>query len=356
MNNIKSTLEIFGIIILLGIFILKKKVENKLCENDCLFFKIFSFNLILILFLFCYYYLNFLNSNRATECLKKNYIQMQNIKPQPVSLAKPNLLAKPFNEFLISTSHNTYLPCEQNGDVASVDSITSALKMGARVIELDVFPKNNLGNLPDDWEPVVVHGLELDSGNIFTTSYVEFSDCVKAINEFSQTTSDPIWIDIELNTNKNLQTQKKIRETLLENFQTKLLDPEYKIDNKQKHFSQVPIGNLLNKIIITTSKNTNSITEQLTDIFDGYAGDGYYINNSSNMNPSNINKQNKIIRVYPPGDISGHFSLNYNPKPFWTNSIQLVALNFQNSDKHLEENIQKFSTCSFIHLSELNAN
>lgn len=355
MNNIKSTLEIFGIVILLGIFILKKKVENKLCENDCWFFKILSFILILILILISYYYLNFLNAIRATECLK-NYIQIKNIKQQPLSLLKPYLLEKPFNEFFISTSHNTYLPCEQNGDVASVDSIVSALKMGARVIELDVFPKNNLGNLPDDWEPVVVHGLELDSGNIFTTSYVNFSDCVKAINEFSETTSDPIWLEIELNTNKNFQTQKRIREILLENFQTKLLNSEYKIGTKQKHFSQVPIGNLLNKIIITTSNNKNSITQQLIDIFDGYAGDGYYINNSSNIKPSNINKQNKIYRVFPPGDIRGHFSLNYNPKPFWTNSIQLVALNFQNLDKHLEENIQMFSTCSFVHLSELKAN
>ena len=140
----------------------------------------------------------------------------------------------------------------------------------------------------------------------------------------------------------------------MENFPTKLLGYEYKIVNKQKHFSQVPITKLLNKVIITTSNDINSISKQLTDILDGYAGDGFYLNNSSNTNPTIINKQKtQIQRIYPHGDIRGHFSLNYDPEPFWKNGLQLVALNFQSPDKYLQKNIHMFNSCSFVHLTEL---
>ena len=346
MNDIKSVLLILGIIILLGIFILKKKVENK-----SWIFTIINFKLWIILFVICYFYLNLINLHRAAHCLKLNNLEIISKKINPI-ISKPHLLSKPFYEFYINTSHNSYLPCAQNGDVASVEAITNALKMGARVIELDVFPKNNVGKSYGDFEPVVAHGLELDSGNIFTTSYVYFSDCVKAISKFSITTSDPIWIDIELNTNLNPITQKRIREIILENFSKKLLSSKYKIANKIKHFSQEPIVNLLNKIIITTSKDTNSITDNLLDIFDGYARDGFYLNSSADLSQINKTKY-QIQRIYPPGDIRGHFSLNYDPTIFWKNFVQLVALNFQNPDKYLNKNIKMFKNSSFIHFSEV---
>ncbi len=331
------------IIILLGIFILKKKVEKN-------YWNFYNWSMWIVLFVFTNFYLNLSNPNRVSSCLKINYKQTNII---PLTISKPNLLLKPFYEFFINTSHNTYLPCYQNGDISSVQAITHALKMGARVIELDVFSKNNLGTNTEDIEPIVTHGIQLDSGNIFTTSYVYFSDCIKAIRKFSETTTDPIWIELELNVNKNSLAQKRIKEIILENFSTKILTPEYKIGKNKKHFSQEPIGNFINKIIITTSKNVNIINEELMDIFDSYAGDGYYLNNSANLELVASNKKvNQIQRVYPPGDIYGHFSLNYNPKYFWNNKIQLVALNFQSEDKFFQDNIQMFNSCSFVHFSE----
>ena len=44
----------------------------------------------------------------------------------------------------LNTSHNSYIPCNQNGDIASSEAIKRTLGMGARVIELDCFAKNNL--------------------------------------------------------------------------------------------------------------------------------------------------------------------------------------------------------------------
>lgn len=345
MTNYKSKLIIIGIIILLGLYICKKKVEN-----NYLFFTILGYILLVVLFLLFYFYTNFIEKGRAEECLITSKPLIVQSKILPVEKAKPMLLSKPFDEFIISTSHNTYLPCTQNGDIVSTDAITNALKLGARVIELDVFAKNNLGNTPDDSIPVVTHGIELSTGDIFTTGFIYFKDCIQAIKNFASTTLDPIWIDIELNTN-NEQTQSIMRQILLENFSTKILDKKFKISNRNKHFSSEPIGNLLNKIILTTSKSPNSITKYLTDIFDSYAGDGYYTNNSSD----DLNKisRGKINRVFPSGNIYGNFSYNFDPEPFWKKRIQLVALNFQKTDNNFIKNIKMFNTCSFIHFSEL---
>ena len=349
MINNTDNLLILGIIILIGIYILKKKVET-----NCWIFTILYYYLVVILFIVILIYNNIVNKSRVIKCLNSSNLIIKRMTTLPVNKAKVHLMSKPFSEFLISTSHNTYLPCTQNGDVSSVHAITNALKLGARVIELDVFAKNDQGNSLDDFEPVVTHGIELSTGNIFTTGFIYFKDCIESIKTFASTTSDPIWIDIELNTNNIEQTQKRMREILLDNFSTKILGGEFKIGNKIKNFSTEPISNLLNKIIITTSKSKKSITKYLIDIFDSYAGDEYYTNNSADT-IININKikQNKIYRVYPPGNFSGHFSYNYDPEPFWKKHIQLVALNFQTVDINFKKNLEMFKLCSFVHFSEL---
>ncbi len=345
MINSPINLEIFMVIILLGVYIWKKKVETKSG-----FFVIGTLIFSLLIFQLALFYFNLNNKLRTEECLiSQTKHQTQQIIP--VDIAKPNLLSKPFNQFFINTSHNTYLPCNQNGDVASTKAITNALEMGARVIELDVFTKNNIGNLQEDLNPVVVHGIKLDSGDVFTTSQLDLKECVQTISKFAQTTSDPIWIDIELNTN-NVSTKKQIKQILTQEFAGKLLGSEFKVFNGKKHFSQEPIGSLLNKIILTTSKKLVLPEDnELANIFDSYAGDKYYSNNSAD---DKINKEiNKIHRVYPAGNFLGHLSFNYDPEPFWNKHIQLVALNFQTNDCYMGKNLFMFKTCSFVHFSEL---
>ena len=343
MVNLIDNIKIIVVIILLGFYICIKKVENK---SGIFAILVLKFGIILI---FANSYINLSNPNRASQCLNQLNHVIKNRNIIPIRILKPHLLFKPFNEFFISTSHNTYLPCYQNGDIASVDAISLALKMGARVIELDVFTKNNLGCLPEDYEPIVTHGIKLNSGDIFTTEFLLFSECVQTIKKFSDTTSDPIWLEIELNTD-NPQTQKVIKQIIQQIFSTKLLGPEYKIKNKVKHFSQEPIKNLLDKIIITTSKKINILDDYLSDVFDSYVGDGYYLNNSTSCNINKAN--NQIQRVYPQANISGHFSLNYDPEPFWKKHVQLVAMNFQTLDNHMVKNLTMFKSCSFIHVSE----
>jgi len=326
--------------------------------------KIKKFNYWMILgiigFIILTYLIKFLMRNlrifktiRVNECMNKSNHIIFNKTIKPIETFK-KLLDKPFYEFYINTSHNSYIPCVQNGDVASSEAIKRTLGMGARVIELDCFAKKNTGTSKDDLEPVVAHGIERKSGDIFTTSYITFEKCIDTIATFGTLNSDPLIINLELNTNYLLETQKRMKQIIINKLGDKLLSKEYKIStNKEnrKIFMDEPMKNLLNKIIIITG---SGYTDELKDIID-YTLYTDKLKNTDNIDQEAIQKENKsgiIQRIYPTGNIAGHLSKNFDPIIFWKNKCQMVALNFQVVDDNLLKNVAMFKNSSFVHFSE----
>jgi hypothetical protein len=226
--------------------------------------------------------------------------------------------------------------------------------MGARVIELDCFAKNNNGTTQDDMMPVVAHGVERKQGDIFTTSYIPFEECIDVISKYGFLTSDPLIVCLELNTNQLLSTQKIMKEIILSKLGNKLLDKSYKISNlnNRKYFTKESIGNLLNKVIFISG---GGYTSELMDILDGSFGESEYWSNTDNIDErlKQPNRPGIVQRIYPVGNLSGHLSYNYDPIPFWKNRYQMVALNFQLVDDNLMKNIAMFKTNSYVHFSEL---
>lgn len=301
-----------------------------------------------------YYRRNFKFGNllRTNECLNTSNHIIFNKTIKPIE-HKKDLLLKPFNEFFINTSHNTYIPCTQNFDVASSEAIKRALAMGARVIELDCFARNNLGKESKDLEPIVAHGIPRSSGDIFTTSQVSFEECIDVIATYGFLTSDPLIICLELNTNKLVKTQARMKEIIKNKLGDKLLDFKFKIShgkNKQ-NFINEPITNLLNKVIFIGEKD---ITGELTDIIDGVFNQDNLLNNSNSNTLNKPNEKGVVQRVYPTGNLSGHLSFNYDPSVHWKNKHQMVALNFQLVDDNLMKNVAMFKNYSLVHFSEIN--
>lgn len=337
MNTIKKFL-FNNILILLTVCVIIMSYQYKMKRINIWIY------LIIPISLFIYYFFKLLkdgNNFSLNDCLCYvcNHLSLTD-KITSIELIKPHLLDKPLHEFYISTSHNTYLPCHQNIDISSIDAIKNALQLGARVIELDVYAKNNIGLTDDDYTPVVAHGMEYKYGDIFTTSFITFEECIKTIAEFAQTTSDPIWITLELNTNKLVKTQIKMREILLKYFGNKIINSTTMLNN-------IPIKNVLNKIILTCG---GGITPPLEDIVNPYLKN----TDHKDSNLKNNNSTGIIHRIYPAGDIQGHFSYNFDPEPLWKNKYQLVALNFQKLDDNLNKNLSMFNKCSFVHFSEYN--
>lgn len=285
--------------------------------------------IIIILLLILYFYFH-TKTNRAQKCfLLSSKIINKNVKPIETKIY---LLDKPFKEFYVNSSHNSYIACNQNLDIASLYSIKQVLLMGARCIELDIHEKNNM--------PVVAHG----KIGILTTSYLSLEDCLDIINKYGFLTSDPLVLFIEVCvTNKGVL--KKISNIIKSKFCNRLLSNEYKINNKNnKKFIDEPIKNLLNKIIIV---NSTSINTNLEDILD----DNVYqiINNNSNT----LITTKKMQRIYSAPSICLQFSCNYDPIVHWKNKANFVSLNFQTLDDALIKNYTMFKKYNYVHFSEI---
>jgi glycerophosphoryl diester phosphodiesterase len=233
----------------------------------------------------------------------------------------------------VNSSHNSYIPCNQNLDIASLESIKNVLLMGARCIELDIHEKNN--------EPVVAHG----RFKILTTSYLSLEDCIDVVNKYGFLTSDPLVLFIEVHAT-NKKVLKKINNIIKSKLGNRLLSNEYKINNiNKKYFIDEPIKNLLNKIIIVNSTNINTNLEDILD------DNTYQINN--NNNNTIIANNNNMQRIYSKAIVYLQFSYNYDPVIHWKNKANFVSFNFQTFDDALIKNYTMFKDYSLVHFSEI---
>jgi hypothetical protein len=282
------------------------------------------------------------------------HLQTLNKPFNPIPLYKqpPWLLSRPFNEFMVNSSHNTYLSGNQNFDASSLDAITHALDLGARVIELDIWSQSA--------KPVVAHGIKILS--IITTGVIDFTDCIDLIAQYP--TRDPIILYLELNIKST--ELKQVDKIIKQKLSHRLLDSNYKITNGkfQYKFCNEPIGALLDKIIIISGPNSNYPSE-LAHLIDGQfttnTTNDWLLNISSFPNKFEMIKElnkstHQIIRIYPsdlPNLIS---SKNFNPTKYWDLQCGLVALNFQTLDHNLIKNLYFFANSSFIHWTKIKSN
>lgn len=247
---------------------------------------------------------------------------------------KTDLLDYPINEFMINSSHNTYLNFVQHASITTCGGIKFALKAGARCIEIDI---NKLYNS----DPVVAHG----TNKFITTSYIKLENILDCIINYGLNISDPLFICIEMPVLNDDDMNKKIKNIFLDKFKNKLLLNKNGID-----FTQLMIRNLLNKVILIGSVDNNGILKDI--IHDS--------NNFNNMSSLSTNIENKNIdsnymsRIYPSGNFWSALSYNYDPIIYRKHYHNMIALNFQTRDKYLYDNLTFFKNYSFIHKSELN--
>ncbi|XXH00530.1 hypothetical protein Hte_006878 [Hypoxylon texense] len=123
-------------------------------------------------------------------------------------------LDRPFNEYFISSSHNTYLVGRQVADVASIEGYISTLVRGCRSVEIDCWDGG-------DGQPIVKHGYAM-------TNSISFREVINTINKYAFVASRyPLWVSLEVHC--GAAQQEVMAETMKEIFGAHLvtepLDP-----------------------------------------------------------------------------------------------------------------------------------
>ncbi|KAH6883493.1 PLC-like phosphodiesterase [Thelonectria olida] len=106
------------------------------------------------------------------------------IVPEPQNYT----LDRPMNEYIISSSHNTYLLSRQVAGQSSVEGYISALVRGCRCVEVDCWDGSS-------GQPEVNHGRTL-------TTSISFREVMTTINKYAFVKSRfPLWISLEVHCN-----------------------------------------------------------------------------------------------------------------------------------------------------------
>lgn len=285
--------------------------------------------LSIVLFLFTFYISYFKFSlNKKRTLISKNIIDSDT----------------PFYKYKVITSHNSFVRGFQLFDASSTEAIKRALYAGARVIELDIHPSSY-----DKESPVVSHAAKIFGKLIYFTTQIPLEDCLEAINEFTDLTSDPIVIFLQLETNDDQVLQSNIAQIFKDKLSHKLLPLEYKL--AKKPFYLEPIKKLLNKVIVIAGASNNQ-TAGMEDIVDCPLYHNGIINNDSEgaLLINNIDKP-RLSRVYFKGSAFSELSLNFHPEDYWKNHHQFVAMNVQRNGIVLKDYLKEFKKTSFLIMS-----
>ena len=150
------------------------------------------------------------------------------------------VLDRPLNEYLVSSSHNTYLLGRQVASVSSHEGYISALMRGCRCVEIDCWDG-------EDFQPVVTHGHTL-------TTSISFLEVIKTVNKYAFVKSRfPLWISLEVRCQP--KTQINMAKIMIDIFGDKLvrapLDPSS---------DRLPSpSELLDRILIKVKKSDESV-------------------------------------------------------------------------------------------------
>ena len=265
-------------------------------------------------------------------------------------------------DFYIASAFRPYMGNHQFFNYIDLSITEKIITNGVRSIYVDIF-NDNMGI---EANPVISTGLKEGQWKL-SLNTVPFEDLCKLISTtcfnagYVNNFEDPFILMLNLNVNGNLTCLNKIRNNIYTHLRRYLLSNKYTYG--KVNIGQVPIKYLKKKLIIFSS---DGYQNSELDEFINYSWDkealkkiSYETLDPNVINPSvikldshtlkNYNKNNLTI-VTPNEDfsLSGIFTKNYEPSYFWESGCQIVCLNYQLIQDHLDKYLTKFKTDSFI--------
>ena len=294
-----------------------------------------TFLIILISFLVYFYY----SRLRSRECNKMKSIY-GDLNGKIRSIDDTDQFKYTFKDYYIKSAYNCCSGGNYRNDYVDTCNLKALLKQGVRGLDFEIFSIND--------GPVVATSTS-DSYYVKETfNYIDFVDIMDIIRDYAFATStapnsrDPIIIHLRIKSTNQTMYQNFAK--LLEKYDSILLSKDYDSENHGKNFGNVPIQNLLGKVIIIVDRSNISFLEcpefykfvNMTSNSVFMRALHYYdIKYTPDMNELiAFNKQNMTIGMPDKG------SNPENPSSLVMREMgcQLLAMRYQKVDVNVEEN------------------
>ena len=268
------------------------------------------------------------------------------------------------SDYYIASSFRSAIGKNQLFDYCSPEILEKVIESGARMVWLDIYNSD----LSDKSYPVVSNGFKEGSWQL-TLNTISFDDCCRVIATTAfksgkvNNYNDPFFIALNLNTNNNLFTLTKMKDSIIKHLGKLLLGIEY-------GYNKINIGNIemyklcgnerkSPKVVIMTSEGfENSDLEEIVN----YSWDNVdmkklvYKSIDPNIKVTEYPKENtdslknsnstNLTMITPEENTL--FSRQYEPSYSWDLGCHFVCMYYQSPDKFMEQYINKFKNNSFI--------
>jgi hypothetical protein len=211
-----------------------------------------SFTLIILIIFICYW-LIYIRNLKSNECsLLNNIYSKMNGNLRSINSNDPRC-KHTLKDYYIKTAYNCCNGGSYSNDFVDICVLKDILKQGVRCLDFEIFSINDI--------PVIASSL---SDNYYikeTYNSVNFLDALNVIqyNGFnlgnSPNPNDPIILHLRFKSSN--QKMYENMASILEKYNSILLDKSYSYENNQKNLGDVPLLQFMNKIIIIVDMNNS---------------------------------------------------------------------------------------------------
>jgi hypothetical protein len=329
-------------------------------ENSSQYKKIILLGVVVLMFLTLFYFVS--ETYRVNLVLNSMsvYKSVLTLKNTPFKKEDGYKLS----DYYIASSFRSAVGKNQKFDYCSEKILENIIKSGARMVWLDIFNSN----MSDKPKPIVSTGKKEGSWQLSLNS-IPFDICCSTIaqNAFSSgmvnNYDDPFFVCLNLNTNNNLYSLKKIKNSILKHLGSRLLGVEYGFN--KANIGQIEITKLCGgdgrkaRVVILCSEGfENSDLEELVNYswdntnmkklvyksIDPNIGVTDYI--KENISALKSHNTDNITMITP--DENTFFTRQYLPTYSFDSGSQFISMYYQQPDTFMEKYIDKFKNYSFV--------
>jgi len=155
-------------------------------------------------------------------------------------------------DYYVKTAYNACSAGQFKNDFVDTCALKNCLRQGVRCLDFEVYSVDN--------KPVIATSSVDDYSVKETYNSVAFADALAVINDYafsggtSPNPGDPIILHLRI-MSKNAPIYKMMADELETAFPTRLLGPKFSYENQGKNLGQVPLKDLMGKVVIIADKS-----------------------------------------------------------------------------------------------------